>query len=76
MSVWYRCKIGKLWIKHIETSSYCLSTNLISELKLSCDEDDGQDFDEKDLDKLEEILADTLEIKDFEIEVKKYGDTE
>lgn len=76
MSVWYRCKIGKLWIKYIETSGFCVSTNLIEELKLSCDEDDGQDFYEEDLDKLEEILADTLEIKDLEIEVKKYGDKE
>ena len=56
----YRIKIGKLYVRNIDTNCYCGNTSFIEELKLTCDKDYADKFNEEDIENLAKIIEDVL----------------
>ena len=60
MQKYYRIRVGKLYVSFIDTSCYCGKTSFIEYLKLSCDKEDGDSYNEEHIEGVATILEQTL----------------
>lgn len=56
----YRIKIGRLYVRYIDTNCYCGNSSFIEELKLTCDKEEADTYYEEDIENVAKIIEDVL----------------
>ena len=52
----YRIKIGRLYVRYIDTNCYCGNSSFIEELNLTCCKDEADTFTEENIENVAKIL--------------------
>lgn len=60
MQKYYKIRVGKLYVRYIDTNCYCGRTSFIEELKLCCFKEDGDTFNEEDVEGAATLLERNL----------------